>query len=370
MTGVSRARGAAPLRPWPFLLLFVMPLSVAWFASRGDLSWIALWVLALAILPLADAILPLDRRSPPPDAPLRESRRSAFTWIILAYVPVQLAVTAYTLCVASTGAMDWWERIGLVATLGLANGAVGFTLAHELIHRASRIEFAAGQALLLGLAYPHYSVEHVRTHHRHVGTPKDPAFARFGESFHLFWPRSVIGQAISAWKVEAERLGKIGKPAWSADNFLLRQGILQIALLAGLTWWLGPLGLGLFLLQVLTAVVLLEAANYCEHYGLARREIAPGRYEPQTPRHSWDAYGRISNYFIIELGRHSDHHAQPGRPYQFLRTHDDSPQLPASLAAMVTLAMIPPLWFRIMNPRVKAAQNRVEPALPGAGATA
>jgi len=331
-----------------------MPAAVAWFAWRADLSWIALWAWSLVILPLADAIVPLDRSSPPADAPLREPRRSPFTWIILAYVPVQLAVTAYVLWVASTGALPWWERIALAATLGLANGAIGFTLAHELIHRTDRFEFAMGQALLLGLCYPHYSVEHVRGHHRHVGTPKDPAFARFGESFHLFWPRSVAGQVASAWRNESERLAKIGRRAWSGDNFLLRQGAIELALLVALTWWLGPLGLGLFFVHVLTAVVLLEGANYCEHYGLERRELAPGRYEPQSPRHAWDTYGRVTNWFIIELGRHSDHHAQPGRPYQYLRTHQDSPQLPASYGAMITLAQIPPLWFRVMNKRVLA----------------
>ena len=358
------------MKPWGFLLLFIMPAAIAWFAWRADLSWIALWVLSLAVLPLADAILPLDRRSPPADAPLREPKRSAFTWIILAYVPVQLAVTAYVLWVASTEMLPWFERIGLAATLGLSNGAVGFTLAHELVHRTNRFEFTAGQILLLGLAYPHYSVEHVRGHHRYVGTPRDPAFARFGESFHLFWPRSVFGQLVSAFRLEAERLSKLGKRAWSTDNFLLRMSLVQLILLAGLAWWLGPLGLGLFFLHVLVAVVLLEGANYCEHYGLERREIAPGRYEPQSPRHAWDTYGRITNYFTIELGRHADHHGQPGRPYQHLRTQADSPQLPASYGAMITLAMIPPLWFRVMDPRVKAWQGQSEPVLPGAGAAA
>jgi len=341
---------AAGRRVAPFLILFLMPAAMAWFAWRADLSWIALWAVSLAILPLADALVPLDRIAPPDDAPLREPKRSAFTWIILAYVPVQLAVTAYVLWVAATHDIAWWERLGLAATLGMANGAIGFTLAHELIHRVDRLEFATGQLLLLGLCYPHYSVEHVRGHHRYVGTPRDPAFARFGESYHMFWPRSVAGQIVSAWKIEAERLAKLGKPAFSPDNFLLRQSLLQLVL----TWWLGPLGLGLFFFHVLNAVMLLEAANYCEHYGLARAELAPGRYEPQSPRHSWDSYGRVTNYVLIELGRHADHHAQPGRPYQFLRTREESPRLPASYGAMIALAQIPPLWFRVMNPRVLA----------------
>ena len=359
--------------PWPFLLLFVMPLATAWFAWRADLSWIALWVLSLAVLPILDAITPQDLANPPADAPLREEKRSAFTWIIMAYVPVQFAVTAYVLWVASSMPLPWFERLGLALILGLANGSIGFTLAHELIHRTSRLEFAFGQALLLGLAYPHYAVEHVRGHHRFVGTPRDPATARFGESFTLFWPRSVAGQVVSAWKLEAERLAKLGKGAWSGGNFLLKMGALQLILLAALVWWLGPLGLGLFLVSALMSVLLLEGANYCEHYGLERRELAPGRYEPQSARHAWDSYGRFTNYFIIELGRHADHHGQPGRPYQLLRTESDNPRLPASYGAMILLANIPPLWFRIMNPRVQAwrdAAAGMPAALPGEGTAA
>lgn len=350
-----------------------MPLGCAWFAWRADLSWIGLWVLSLAILPTLDAIVPQDLANPPAEAPLREERRSAFTWILLAYVPVQFAVMAYVLWVASGTPLPWYERLGLVLTLGLANGAIGFTLAHELIHRTSRLEFAFGQVLLLGLAYPHYAVEHVRCHHRHVCTPKDPATARFGENFHLFWPRSVAGQAASAWRMEAERLAKIGRPTWSWDNFLIKMIGLNLVLLVALTLWLGPLGLGLFLVNWVTSVVLLEGANYCQHYGLERREIAPGRYEPQSPRHAWDTYGRFTNYFIVELGRHADHHGQPGRPYQNLRVETGNPRLPASYGAMILLAQIPPLWFRVMNPRVLAwrdADPGLAGALPGEGTAA
>jgi alkane 1-monooxygenase len=228
--------------------------------------------------------------------------------------------------------------------------------------------------LLLGLAYPHWAVEHVRGHHRHVGTPRDPATARYGEVFWLFLPRTVIGQMASGVRLEAERLRKIGRSPWSAGNDVLRMTALEILILAGLYLWLGWLGLAFYALQVIVAVTLLEATNYCQHYGLYRRELAPGRYEPQAPRHSWNSYHPLTNRYIIELGRHSDHHAQPGRPYQLLRCDPAAPQLPASYGAMISLALMPPLWFMVMNPRVKAWRIKAEAAdaggLPDAGATA
>ncbi len=310
-------------------------------------------------------LVSVDGYDPPTGSEPREARRSAFTWLILAYVPVQLGLTAYVLWADATAPVGALDRIGIATALGLANGAIGFTLAHELVHRTAILEKAAGRALLLSLAYPHWAIEHVRGHHRYVGTPRDPATARFGESFLRFWPRTVFGQMASAWRLEAERLRKIGRPAWSAGNEILRMGAIEIALLAGLAAWLGPLGLGLFTVQVVTAVALLEATNYCQHYGLVRGEIAPGRFEPQAPRHSWNSYRRLTNYYLIELGRHSDHHAQPGRPYQLLRHLDEGPELPWSYGLMVTLAFLPPLWFRIMNPRVIAWRAKWD---TGAGA--
>lgn len=357
------------MRPWPFLLVFFLPLAAAYCAWRGDSAWIGVWLFALALLPLADAILPPDRAGAPDDAPIREAARSAFTWIIIAYVPVQIAVTAYVLHVGSMQALWWVDRLGIATAVGLSNGAIGFTLAHELVHRTGGLERAMGRVLLLGLAYPHWAVEHVRGHHRHVGTPRDAATARLNESYYHFLPRTVLGQMGSAWRLEAERLRKIGRPAFSPANEILVMTAIELALLVLVVAWLGALGFALYFLQAIVAVILLEGTNYCQHYGLTRLEIAPGRYEPQAPRHSWNSYHRLTNWYTIELGRHSDHHAQPGRPYQLLRADADAPQLPASYGAMILLALIPPLWFRVMNPKANAWQLAPQAALPP-GATA
>lgn len=358
------------MNPLPFLLLFSFPAIAGYAAWRGDHAWISLWVLALVILPILDLVVPTDPFNPPVDSQPREPRRSLFTYFILGYVPVQLALTAYVLWVGSTAPLSWLDRIGIVATLGLSNGAIGFTLAHELVHRTERLEKAFGRALLLSLAYPHWAIEHVRGHHRYVGTPRDPATARLGEMFFLFLPRTVFGQMGSAWLLETERLRKIGRSPWSADNEVIGMLAIEILLLIGLYAWLGPLGLLLYAVQVLVAVTLLEATNYSQHYGLQRAEIAPGRYGPQAPRHSWNTYHRLTNWYTIELGRHSDHHAQPGRPYQLLRRAEDVPQLPAGYGAMITLAMIPPLWFWVMNPRAKAWRQEAKAALPETGSAA
>lgn len=370
--GVDAAEGYRPLSSLSFLLIFIFPVGALLGAIYGGWIWVAPWIVALVILPTVDMFLPLD--TTPVEPPQRETTRSVHTWIILAYVPVQIALTAYVIWVACTQPLPLVTQIGIVATLGLSNGAIGFTLAHELVHRTNGLEKLAGRVILLGLAYPHWAVEHVRGHHRYVGTPRDPATAKFGEMFWMFLPRTLSGQVVSGFQLEAERLRKIGKRAWSTENEVLRMTAIEVLILVGIYAWLGWLGLAFYALQIAVAVTLLEATNYCQHYGLYRNEVAPGRYEPQAPRHSWNSYHRLTNRYIIELGRHSDHHAQPGRPYHLLRVEPTAPQLPASYGAMISVALFPPLWFWIMNPRVKTWRIQAEQAaaggLPGEGAAA
>ncbi len=98
----------------------------------------------------------------------------------------------------------------------------------------------------------------------------------------------------------------------------------------------------------------LSLANYVEHYGLKREKKANGKYEPCQPRHSWNTNHIFSNLLLFHLQRHSDHHANPMRPYQALRDFSDLPRLPSSYPGCFVLAFVPPLWFRVMNPKVLA----------------
>ena len=107
-------------------------------------------------------------------------------------------------------------------------------------------------------------------------------------------------------------------------------------------------------------LTLLEAVNYLEHYGLQRRQRSDGSYEPVDPTHSWNANSAATNYVLFRLGRHSDHHAFPGRRYQILRSHDESPNLPVGYPSAILLALVPPLWFRAMNPLVEKQRLRAQ----------
>ena len=113
-------------------------------------------------------------------------------------------------------------------------------------------------------------------------------------------------------------------------------------------------------MQAIVAITLLEAINYVEHYGLMRRPLGGGRFEPVQPHHSWNASHRLTNYFLINLQRHSDHHKSPMRRFPLLQHYDeaDAPQLPFGYPAMLLIALAPPLWFHIMNPKVLEWHHR------------
>jgi alkane 1-monooxygenase len=96
----------------------------------------------------------------------------------------------------------------------------------------------------------------------------------------------------------------------------------------------------------------LETVNYVEHYGLFRNKVTELRYEDVEPMHSWNSDHALGRLVLFELTRHSDHHWEPAKHYQTLDSMPGASQLPAGYPAMMLLALVPPLWFRIMNGRL------------------
>jgi alkane 1-monooxygenase len=256
-----------------------------------------------------------------------------------------------------------WEQVGLFFGVGVISGTVGITYSHELMHQKNRLERRLADLLLATVMYSHFRSEHLLVHHRYVGTPRDPVTARYNEGFHRFFPRVLRQCWISAFNAEKAMLARKNKPWTAAENpfwiyWGLQAGCLVLAY--GLGGWAG---VGLFLFQALVAVWQLELINYIEHYGLTRRHLGEGKYEHVLPRHSWNASQKASNWLLINLQRHSDHHYKPDRRFPLLQTYseDEAPQLPFGYPVMSTAAMVPPLWKRIMNPRVKAWRKRYYP---------
>ena len=324
----------------PFWLsLGLLPLAVIG-VTQGGWTVILMPAYAWSLVTLLDLLLGRDEENPDPQT--EDEHLFWYRAITLIWLPLQ-ALTVYGAIwwISRAGHLGALEIVALMFGLGVASGTIGIVYAHELLHQRNRLERWLGDLLLATVLYSHFRTEHLLVHHRHVGTPRDAVTARYNEGFHRFFLRVLLACPASAWKAEREKLAKVGRPVWHRSNPFWRY--------AGL--------------QAFFAVWQLELTNYIEHYGLSRRQMPDGRYEPVRPHHSWNAPHRASNWLLINLQRHSDHHTQPDRRVPLLQTYaeTEAPMLPMGYPAMGVLAMIPPLWRRRMNPRVRAWRRRFYP---------
>ena len=289
-----------------------------------------------------------------------------YRMITTAWVPAQfLMLFGLIAYVAPADHLNTVEKLAIFFGVGVITGTVGINYSHELMHQKNKLERWLGDALLAMVLYSHFRSEHLLVHHRYVATPRDPVTARMNESFYRFYPRVLKQCFLSAWNAEKAMLARKDLPATDSSNPFWKYAYLQLVcfLLAfALGGWVG---VGLFILQAGVAIWQLELVNYIEHYGLTRKHLGDGKYEHVQPRHSWNAAHKASNWLLINLQRHSDHHYKPDRRFPVLQnyTEADAPQLPYGYPVMTIAAMMPRVWKRVMNPRVQKWRDMYYPEI-------
>ncbi len=311
-------------------------------------------VVVFGIFPVLDKLLGQDALNPDEQADVPRMNSERFYQVMtLGWVAAFLVLLVWGLHVLASGIFSVPGAIGWTLSIGIVGG-LGINVAHELIHKDSKLETRAGGFLLALVCYGGFKVEHLRGHHVHVSTPDDASSSRYDQSLYNFLPRAYARNFVNAWRLEAQKLERKGLPALHWHNELIWwYGVSALALTA-CTVGFGWLGAAFFLSQSFIAFTLLETVNYLEHYGLHRRMLENGRYERTGPEHSWNSNYFLTNVFLFHLQRHSDHHAHAKRRYQVLRHHEVAPQLPAGYSTMIVLALFPHLWKKVMNPRVRA----------------
>ena len=338
------------------------------------LAWIGAfyggWTVAL--LPLAtwylfsglDAVLGLNTENADPN--IGEEHLAAYSLITKIWIPLQF-ITLFGLLyyVPRAEHLGALETVVLFFGVGVITGTVGINYSHELMHQKNKFERWLGDILLSMVLYSHFRTEHLLVHHRYVGTPRDAVTARYNEGFYRYFPRVLREGLSSAFKAEKEMLARKDLPWNDTSNPFFRYWALQAAMLLLALIVGGWMGLALFLWQAFSAVWQLELVNYIEHYGLTRKHLGDGKYEHVMPHHSWNAAHKASNWLLINLQRHSDHHYKPDRRFPLLQNYDaaQAPQLPYGYPLMTMAAMVPPLWRKKMNPRVRKWREMYYPEI-------
>mmetsp|Transcript_23231 Transcript_23231/g.39951 ORF Transcript_23231/g.39951 Transcript_23231/m.39951 type:complete len:379 (-) Transcript_23231:979-2115(-) len=337
----------------PFWMSFLL-VPLAWIsASYGGWTVLLLPVITWYMFSLLDLAVGLNTDN----ADLETTDDDMFWYraVTTAWVPVQF-IMLFSLIwyVAPAEHLNTFEKLAVFFGIGVITGTVGINYSHELMHQKNKLERWLADALLAMVLYSHFRSEHLLVHHRYVATPRDPVTARMGESFYRFYPRVLKQCFHSAWGAEKAMLARKELPVTDLSNPFWKYWTLQLIFVL-LAFALGGwVGVGLFLMQAGVAIWQLELVNYIEHYGLTRKHLGDGKYEHVKPQHSWNAAHKASNWLLINLQRHSDHHYKPDRRFPVLQnyTEADAPQLPYGYPVMTIAAMMPWIWRRIMNPRV------------------
>ncbi|RMF02414.1 MAG: alkane 1-monooxygenase [Bacteroidetes bacterium] len=344
-----------------YLLAYLVPAIAIWSLFQEGIGAFAVVIFAFVLVPLVEQVLPRL------DSNLSEAEKEShlkdrlFDYLLYLNLPIVYGtVLLFIYQLNHTTTMSTATLLGHILSVGIVLGACGINVGHELGHRNNKVEQFIAKALLLPSLYQHFFIEHNRGHHKWVATPQDPASSRRGETIYAFWFRSLTQSYRHAWQLEAEKLRKQGLPFWSGQNLMIRFTLVQISYISVVFLLTAEWQFALFvLLAGLVGALLLESINYIEHYGLVREKMSNGRYERVQPHHSWNSNFYLGRIILYELTRHSDHHFLANKKYQVLDHHDQAPELPYGYPASVLLALLPPLWFSIMDARLDKEHLRL-----------
>ncbi|MBO6879896.1 alkane 1-monooxygenase [Winogradskyella sp.] len=318
---------------------------------KGYWVW-ATPVFAFVCIPVLELIFPVDTKNLQPEEANSKLKHKLFDWLLYLNLPVVYGLVLFALVLVSNQHLVTYEFVGLVISVGIVLGVNGINVGHELGHRQTTNERFIGKALLLPSFYMHFYIEHNFGHHLHAATPEDPATAKYNQSVYSFWLTSSIRQYFNAWNIQKKLLKNNNRSFFSIKNDMLWFTLFQIGYLMVIALTFGTTALIFAVLAGIVGFILLETVNYIEHYGLLRLKTNSGRYERVKEIHSWNSNHVIGRIVLYELTRHSDHHYKSSKKYQVLDCHEESPQMPFGYPTSMVLAMVPPLWFKIMNKRV------------------
>lgn len=323
-----------------------------WLTADPAWAWLTLGV-GYVLIPVLDMLIGEDPNNPP--EAVVEAMAADFWYRALLFAAVAVFWASFLAAAIAAGAMNLPPHAFLALAFGAgATSGSALTVGHELGHKGDKAAQLGAKLANALTGYAHFSIEHNRGHHVMVATTEDPASARMGESVWRFALREIPGAARRAWRLENERLALRGLPFWHWRNDILQGYGLAAAVAAALITAFGAKMILFLAIHHVFGWLQLTFANYVEHYGLLRERREDGRYRPCEPRHSWNTNHIVSNLALFHLQRHSDHHANPLRPYQALRNFDDLPRLPSGYPGSFLLAAMPPLWFAAMDRKVMA----------------
>ena len=341
------------MKRFQYFFVYLLPISVyISFNTNGYLSFLPIFVF-FGLVPILELIIPPDDENMDKKIAADEKNQRIYDWILYLAVPVQVGMLVYFFFVIQSTPIGNLEYFGRVLSMGFMCGVMGINVGHELGHRHNRLEQFLGEILLLTSLDTHFLPYHNGGHHLNVATPKDSATAAKNESLFTFWLTSHFGSYREAWQLENARMQRANQPVYSLHNRMVAYSIANTVVITLVYFFFGIQVLLTFFIAATLGIMLLETVNYIEHYGLLREKNELGKYKPVRHQHSWNSDHPIGRALLFNLSRHSDHHYNGSKKYQILESIPLSPQMPTGYPGMLILALLQPLWFRVMNKRLE-----------------
>ena len=340
-----------------YIFAYTIPASAYFsFISSGIWTYSTVFYAFLAI-PILDILTGESKENLSEEDASYKKTKWIFDLMLYLNIPIVFGLLFIFYSNIQLNDYNTFEIVGLVLSGGILLATNGINVAHELGHRTPYFERFFSKMLYMPCLYMHFYIEHNFGHHLNVATPEDGASASYNQTLYSFWFSSVTRQYKSAWKIQIEILNRKGLSFFSIKNDMLWYHLIQPVYLIGIY---GLFSLNIMFIAILIGVVaflFLECINYIEHYGLRRIKTEFGRYERVQPYHSWNSNFNVGRITLYELTRHSDHHYKSSKKYQVLNSHEECPTLPFGYPTSILLSLVPPLWFRVMNPLVPKAMK-------------
>jgi alkane 1-monooxygenase len=344
-----------------YLLAYIIPLSVGLSYYLGGIWSFSGFFIAFVIIPIVEFFHKGTTENLTIEEEDTQLKKNIFDFILYINVPIIWGLLVYFFYTISQGGHALWELVGMTVSTGILLGGNGIGIGHELGHRDTWYERLFAKMLLLPSFYMHFIIEHNHGHHKWISTNQDPASSRFNENIYAFFVRSSVMGYVSAWKISGEQTRRKGHSTFHPIyNSMIGYSFLQLTYVVTIVYVFGWITLPFIIAAGVLGFLLLECVNYIEHYGLRRKKLPSGRYESVKPHHSWNSNHELGRIFLYEVTRHSDHHFKANRKYQILRHFDETPQLPHGYPGSILIALIPPLWFSYMNPKVEEVRQQFD----------
>lgn len=322
--------------PLGYFLVFLPPVLLLAGVSHGWPS--LLFVVLFGIAPLTRAVLGNIPEEPGEDW-------SEVTTTLLDWLPIASAVVSMVAVAATVVYIAVHPPIGAAAWLALGLSMwtcmlCSIPVAHELIHRRGSQRLVGN--LLSGIAgYPELEGEHIR-HHATSGVVDRPEWPRLEESVWCFAMRRLPHVISSACQYEAMLQG--------TRRPLVLASLATLITLLGFALAAGVAGAVLYLCVVAGIHFAVQAINYVQHWGLGTDHLS----DADEARYGWECRCLLQGWLFLNIALHHSHHQSSAKPYYRLTPTKGSARLPGSYVPMLYLAMVPPLWHRLMRPAIAA----------------